>query len=335
MTGGTAPPAVGQPRLGIGIEIGGTKLQAALVTHEGTVLDRRTDRVDPSAGATGIRTALATLLDALLDAAGASGRRPAAVGIGFGGPVDRSRGVVATSFHVGGWGQFPLAEWVADRVRGPLGAVPCLLENDSNAAALAEATAGAGRGSRVVFYTNAGSGIGAGLVIDGRLYCGRPPGEMELGHLRLTPGGGILEEMASGWAVDRQVQEEVSRAPAGVLAREAAKTGSSPSARHLAAALAEGDGPARAILARAAGAYAHAISHAVHLLNPDVIVLGGGLAAIGEPWRMTVADRLEPLLMAPLRPAPAVRLASLGADVVPVGAAIAALTDCEPARSGS
>lgn len=325
MTGDSVTASGARDRLAIGIEIGGTKLQTALVADDGAVLERRTGRVDPSGGAAGIRTALGTLLDSLVDSADTTGRRPDAIGIGFGGPVDRDRGVVATSFHVGGWSRFPLADWVADRVRGRFGGVRCVLENDSNAAALAEATRGAGRGSRVVLYSNAGSGIGAGLVVEGRLYRGRPTGEMELGHLRLIPGGGILEETASGWAVDRRVREEVARAPDGALAREAAVTGTTPSARHLAAALARDDSAAREILAVAAGAYGHALSHAVHLLNPDVIVLGGGLAAIGEPWRRTVAETLAEALMAPLRPAPPVRLASLGEDVVPVGAALAAL----------
>jgi len=320
VTHGAAP-------LAVGIEIGGTKLQTALVGDDGAVHTRRADRVDPAAGAAGIRDALAGQLAGLLDTARAAGWRPAAVGIGFGGPVDRSRGVVATSFHVGGWGQFPLAAWVAEQVRGPLGDVPCVLENDSNAAALAEATHGAGRGARVVVYSNSGSGIGAGLVIDGRLYRGRTGGEMELGHLRVGADGGILEDLASGWALDRAVQAAVVRDPTGRLGRVAAELVGAPTARLLPAALAAGDTVATGILQAAAGAYGLALSHAVHLLNPDVIVLGGGVAALGEPWRRAVADRLDALLMGPLRPMPPVRLAHLGEDVVPVGAALAALTE--------
>jgi glucokinase len=133
------------------------------------------------------------------------------VGIGFGGPVDRSRGVVATSFHVSGWGDFPLVAWVRDQLAGDDAGLPVVLENDANAATLAEAIAGAGAGSRIVFYTNAGSGIGAGVVVNGMLYHGRQGGELELGHLRLTPGGGILETLASGWALDRRVGEEVAK----------------------------------------------------------------------------------------------------------------------------
>jgi len=315
----------------LGIEIGGTKLQSAVVAADGRVLLRRSDRVDPAGGADGIRTVLAAQIAGIIDDAAGNNLAIRAIGIGFGGPVNREQGVAATSFHVGGWSDFPLAAWVAEQVRGSLGAVPVVLENDSNAAALGEALVGAGQGARVVVYSNAGSGIGSGLVIDGRLYRGRSSGEMELGHLRLIPGGGILENSSAGWAIDAKVREAVAAEPTGALAQGAAATGAVPSARLLPAALAAGDTTAQRILDAAAGSYAHALSHAVHLLNPDVIVLGGGVATIGEPWRGSVARQLEGFLMTPLQPAPPVRLATLGEDVVPVGVALAALGDHSPA----
>ncbi len=323
--------AGGMTPVALGIEIGGTKLQSAVVAADGRVLLRRSDRVDPAGGAEGIRTVLAAQLAGIVDDAAGNGLAIRAVGIGFGGPVNRDQGVVATSFHVGGWSDFPLAAWVARQVAGGLGEVPVVLENDSNAAALGEALVGAGRDARVVVYSNAGSGIGSGLVIDGRLYRGRASGEMELGHLRLIPGTGILEDSSAGWAIDARVREAVAADPVGVLAEAAAATGVPASARLLPAALAAGDGIAQQILDAAAGPYAHALSHVVHLLNPDVIVLGGGVATIGEPWRGSVARQLEGLLMAPLRPSPPVRLATLGEDVVPVGVALAALGTESPA----
>jgi len=315
----------------LGIEIGGTKLQSAVVAADGHVVLRRSDRVDPAGGAEGIRTVLAAQLAGIVADAAGNDLAIRAIGIGFGGPVNREQGVVATSFHVGGWSDFPLAAWVAGQVRESLGPVPVVLENDSNAAALGEALVGAGQGARVVVYSNAGSGIGSGLVIDGQLYRGRASGEMELGHLRLIPSGGILEDSSAGWAIDRGVREAVAAEPTGALARAAAATGAVPSARLLPAALAAGDTAAQRILDAAAAPYAHALSHVVHLLNPDVIVLGGGVAAIGEPWRGSVARQLVGFLMTPLQPAPPVRLATLGEDVVPVGVALAALGPHSPA----
>lgn len=303
----------------LGIEIGGTKLQSAVVDDHGRVLRERADAVLPAEGAAGVRRALEPQIAALRTAA-AAGVGIDAVGIGFGGPVDRAAGVVAASFHVAGWGGFPLAAWVAERAGG----VPVALENDSNAAALAEALVGAGRGASPVLYSNVGSGIGAGLVVDGRIYHGRPPGEVEVGHLRMRPDGTILEDLASGWSIDRQVRDRAAAHPDEPLARIAAAAGATPSARHLAAAIAAGDAGAGAILDAAARHYAFALSHAVHLLHPEVIVLGGGVAGIGAPWREAVAGHLPGFLMEPFRPGPEVRLSALGTMVVPVGAALAA-----------
>ncbi|MFM8290125.1 MAG: ROK family protein [Planctomycetia bacterium] len=305
-------------RAGLGVEIGGTKIQVAVVRDDGAVVAIVGDRVTPAAGAEGVRRSIAALVEALV------ARCPematiAAAGIGFGGPVDRTGGQVATSFHVAGWDGFPLAVWLAELVGGR----PVAIENDANAAAFAEATVGAGRGGRSVLYSNAGSGVGGGFVSGGRLFHGEPPGELEIGHLRLDADGTRTEDVASGWALDRAVRAEVAAHPEGPLGRLAA--GREPSAVLLGAALAGGDEAARRILAAAAAAYALALSHAVHLLHPEVIVLGGGVARLGEPWRAAVADRLPDLLMEPFRPGPAVRLAALGDAVVPVGAALLAL----------
>jgi glucokinase len=305
----------------IGIEIGGSKLQSAIVAADGAVLLKETARAPAAAGAAAIRDVLAEQLRRLLDAWG--GRAPLeAAGIGFGGPVNRRLGTVAASFHVAGWAEFPLVAWAMEQ----LGGLPTVIENDTNAAALAEATLGAGRGRRIVVYSNSGSGIGGGLVIDGRLYHGGSVTEMEIGHLRLSPQGGITEDVASGWSIDRRVRAHVATDADGTLARLTAA--GHPGARALLAASAAGDTAAAMILDEAARHYAVALSHAVQLLAPEVIVLGGGVAEMGEAWRGRVARHLPRLLMPPLQPGPDVLLAALGADVVPVGAALVASTAC-------
>lgn len=298
----------------LGIEIGGTKLRAAVVAAAGGVISACEATVAAGCGAAAVRAAVDRLLgDAVSSAPGTL----EAAGIGFGGPVDRRRGLVAASYQVDGWGGFPLAAWVRERL-----ALPVTLENDTNAAALAEALHGAGRGFESVVYTNSGSGIGAGWVSGGRIHHGRPPGEMELGHLLLSPEGPTVEASASGWSIDRAIRAAVERHPGGLLAKSAA--GGPASALLLGPALAAGDPEAAAILDQAAKAYALGLSHVVHLLNPDVIVLGGGVAKIGAAWRDAVEGHLERYVMAAFRPPPPVRLSLIGDLVVPVGAALVA-----------
>lgn len=301
----------------VGIEIGGSKIQSAIVDRRGHVLAAASGRAPTAGGADAILGLLGDQIGRLRR--DWNDREPiAAAGIGFGGPVHRDAGRVVASFHVGGWDGFPLVEWTSHR----LGGLPTVLENDTNAAALAEAVLGAGRGMRVVVYSNCGSGIGGGLVIDGRVYHGGGVTEMEVGHLRLGDGRRTTEELASGWSIDRRVRDEVTRDPGGMLASLAA--GEPADARLLAKAVAAGDASASGILDEAAMHYATALSHVVHLLSPQVIVLGGGVAELGEAWRMRVAGQLATSIMRPMQPGPDVRLAALGQNVVPIGAALVA-----------
>jgi glucokinase len=180
----------------LAIEIGGTKLQLAVGTGQGGPLVelRRLD-VDPGQGAEGIRRQIQQVGPGLVET-----HQVRAVGIGFGGPVDAEAGRTILSHHVEGWNDFPLAEWC----RQALGR-PAVVGNDSDLAGLGEARFGAGRGKRIVFYSNAGTGIGGALVIDGRLYRGSAGVASELGHLR--PGlqceqpEQILESISAGWGI--------------------------------------------------------------------------------------------------------------------------------------
>lgn len=307
-----------------GVEIGGTKLQVIAASGDGRVLRQRRATVRPELGAEGIRAAILTETRALREEFA-----PAAVGVGFGGPVDWRTGKVVRSFHVDGWNGFALAEWLS----GELDGTPVLVENDARAAAFAEAICGGGRGHRLVLYSNSGSGVGAGFVIDGELYHGRSPGEMELGHVRLDAAGRTVEDAASGWSLDRRVRQQAQAQPsgrlAGLLGAERTQGGE---ARVLAQALAERDPAAEALVNDTARDYALGLSHAVHLLHPDIIVLGGGVSLLGEPWRAAVARHLDGFLMEAFRPGPAIVLSALGETVVPLGAAMLARRRAGPGQ---
>lgn len=294
----------------LAIEIGGTKTQFYAGTADGQILERRRFSVAREAGAEGIRANLAAALPELIEQ-----WKPAAIGVGYGGPVDWRTGRIVKSHHVEGWNDFPLGAWLADRA-----GLPVFVENDANVAALGEALHGAGKGYDPVFWVNLGSGVGGGLVSEGRLYHGAIPGEVEIGHVRLERDGTIVEDRCSGWGLDRAIRAEVAARPETRLAQIVGTQPPGGEAKHLSAALAEGCSAAQQVLAYATSELAFALSHAVHLLHPEVIVVGGGVSLLGEPLRAALAEKLPGFLMDAFRPGPKVVLAGLREDAVPVGA---------------
>jgi glucokinase len=197
--------------------------------------------------------------------------------------------------------------------------VPVFVENDANTAALGEAKRGAAVGFNPVFYVTLGSGVGGGLVVDGRVYHGAAPGEAEIGHVRLDRQGTVLEKRCSGWAVDGRIRELNRKEPGGMLAKLVG-TETGGEARHLPTAFARGDAAARRLLEETAEDLAFGLSHVAHLFHPEVIVLGGGLSQLGEPLRQAVALSLGGFTMEAFAPGPRVVITALGEDAVPVGA---------------
>jgi glucokinase len=295
----------------LGIEIGGTKLQIVQGDATGRIDRRWREVVDRQHGGPGILRQLRRGIDELTRG---GAERPAAVAVGFGGPVDRLSGHVRVSHQIEGWDDFPLRRWVEDETEAP-----AVLENDANTAALGETLCGAGRGFDPVFYVTLGSGVGGGLVAGGQIYHGAAPGEAEFGHVRLDREGATVESKCSGWAVDARVRRLATEEPASLLARSLPSE-SGGEARLIAPALLAGDPAAGRVVREIAADLAFALSHSVHLFHPRVIVLGGGLSLIGESLRTAVAAHLPLHVMEAFAPGPEVRLAALGEDAVPVGA---------------
>lgn len=296
-----------------GIEIGGTKLQIVLGDAAGKIVQRHRLTVDSAQGASGIRKQIEATLAKILSAT-----KPAAAGVGFGGPVDWKTGRICKSHQIEGWSEFDLGNWLHE-----LTDVPVVVDNDANVAALGEALRGVGAGANPVFYVTLGSGVGGGLVVDGRIYHGARPGESEIGHVRLDRRGTIVESRCSGWAVDAKIRELKTTEPSSLLVKLAGEDGGGE-ARHLAAALRRGDSAAERILRETAEDLAFGLSHVAHLFHPEVIVLGGGLSGMGEPLRAAVETALRPFLMEAFLPGPRVCLAGLGEDAVPAGALLLA-----------
>ena len=298
----------------IGVEIGGTKLQIVCGQSDGTILDRKRYQVDPGQGAAGIRQHVEEGVRALMNEhAGVQG-----IGVGFGGPLDRTTGNVACSHQIEGWAGFSLKNWLQD-----LSGLSAVVDNDANVAALGEALKGAGIGFNPVFYVTLGSGVGGGAVVDNQIYHGAHPGESEIGHIRLDVSGRIVEEVCSGWAVDRRIREAISQDQDCLLAKVVGGR-SKGEATCLNEALDGGCEVAGKILEETTRSLAFALSHVVHLMHPEAIILGGGLSLIGDRLIQGVAEQLPHWVMKAFLPAPQVKQAVLREDVVPVGALLMA-----------
>jgi len=297
----------------LGIEIGGTKLQVAVGDEQGRVVEIRQRPARAEEGAPAIRKDILELIQQVQPS-----QRCRAIGVGFGGPVNWRIGAVARSHQVAGWEGFPIAQWLNEQT-----GLPVVVENDANAAALAEALLGAGRGADPVFYVTLGSGVGGGLVTQGRIYHGALPGEAEIGHVRLDREGTTVEARCSGWAMDRRIREGVATHPDSLLAR-LAREDPGHEARHLSRALEQGDRWAQSLVAELTQDLAWALSHVVHLFHPGVIVLGGGLSKLGHWLQEGVQNYLPRWVMEAFHPVPKVRLSALGDAVVPIGAILAA-----------
>ncbi len=297
----------------LALEIGGTKLQAALGTADGKILRAGRCSVPDGADAGEIRRQLADLAAETL-----GGEKVERVGIGFGGPVNVETGQVVRSFHVAGWDGFDLRAWAEQTI-----ARPCVIENDTNCGALAEATVGAGAGARVVVYTNIGTGIGGGLVVGGRLYS-RPLGCMEVGHTKLwdRPAGEycIVEHLCSGLSIARMARE---RAAGGRMPRVLELAGGeveAVTARHVGSAAGEGDGAALELVRQVAADFAVALCNVITLLNPDRVVVGGGVTLMGDAFLGPLRDAVAQRIFRPYAGSYEILPAALGEDVVLIGA---------------
>lgn len=253
----------------LGVDLGGTKIALGLVTRDGQVLAETTV---PTQAEEGPGPAVERLAAAARELVAAGAPRLLAAGVGAPGPLDLPAGRFIGSPNLPGWDGFPLREELAGRL-----GVPVWVDNDANVAALAEARAGAGQGARVMLYVTVGTGIGGGLVVDGRLFSGANGNGLEIGHVTVDPDGppcgcgnrGCWEALASGPALGRLAEQRLGKNPR------------SPDGRWTAAGVLEraeqGDAAARALMEEYAGWLGLGLASMVNAFNPDRVVLGGGV----------------------------------------------------------
>ncbi|HET6551536.1 MAG TPA: ROK family protein [Solirubrobacter sp.] len=309
--------------LALAFDIGGTKIAAGLVDAEGGV---RSFGVEPTRAVEGPQAGVERLFELgrrVVAEAGEPWSSVAATGIACGGPLDAAAGVLSAPPHLPGWVDVPLAA-LAERAFER----PAVLENDATAAAAGEHRHGAGRGVRNMLYLTISTGVGGGIVVDDRLYRGSTGNGGELGHVTIDVDGrdcrgcgrrGCLEAYVSGTSIAERAREAL-----------AASDGSSslaavvePTSRDVAAAAAAGDALAASVWGETVEALSCGLCSLVNVFEPELVVIGGGVARTGEQLLAPVRERVPRDAMGPAASARIVA-SSLGERVGVIGAATVA-----------
>jgi len=310
----------------VGVEIGGTKLQAALGTRDGEILRLLADRARPERGAGGVREQIERLVRSLLEEDEST--PPEAIGVGFGGPVDSATGTVLVSHQVEGWRDFPLRAWFEDRFD-----LPCRVENDSNAAGWAEFRRGAGRGVESMVYMNIGSGIGGAIIVGGNLYNGQGRGAGEIGHTYVPDLWGEdsaalsfdkLENLCSAWSVERRLRAAGKIPEGSPLAELTGGFADRITGPVIAEAAARGDRLVLEKLDRISDMLGLAVANVITLFHPRRFIIGGGFAQMGEVLFERLRKAADRYVFEPFRGSCEILPAGLGQNVVVVGALLLA-----------
>ncbi len=316
------------PRFFGGIDLGGTKILSLVVDAAGSKLAEDVCLTLTAEGPDAVIARMVASLRESLKKAGLRAEQLAAIGICSPGPIDCDRGIVTQAPNLPGWHDVPLTALLQQAF-----GVPCILENDCNAAAVAEHRFGAGRGTRHMLYMTVSSGIGGGIIIDGALYRGVSGGAGEVGHIPLNEDGplcgcgrhGCVEAYSSGLAIARIAREYAAANPDSRLAHLIAENASF-TAKDVYDAARDGDEPAREIITTAGRRLGSGVATLIDIFNPEMIVIGGSLIKMGEmylgPMREAAKSQAFPLLWNDVRivevalgdSAPALGAAAVAAD---------------------
>jgi len=298
----------------VGVDIGGTKVAVGLVNAKGEILSQvRIPMVANGSSVDGLNT----ILSAISKTLPTDSRSLQGIGICAPGPLDPRTGVILNPPNLPCWRDFPLAAEVQKAY-----SVPVEVDNDANAAALAEARWGAARGYNNVFYATLGTGIGTGIVFDGEIYHGRTGAAGEGGHVSIDRNGplcgcgkpGCIEVLASGTAIVKRVRARMSKGNKSLINELTKGDPESITGQTVAQSLAANDVLTHEILTDCTEMLALWLSNMVDILDPEIIVIGGGAAALYEPFFGNIRERVPAFAINPNAHEIPIAVARYGAD---------------------
>ncbi len=310
----------------VGIDLGGTKILSVCLDAELNIVGKDYRETQAEGGPDAV---IARMVESAH--AAAAGKELRAIGVSAPGPINPEHGIVTEAPNLPGWINVPLQQKIRD-----LTGAPAWLENDANAGAVAEHRLGGGRGSRHMIMVAVGTGVGGGLILNGRLYHGASGGAGEVGHMQLDPEGrmcgcgrsGCLEAVASGKALNMAAQEIAAAEPHGLVAQIADAEDAEPNARILDLAAESGDEAAISALKRAGTYLGSGLASLVNIFNPDVIVVGGSVRK-SELYLKTAIEVMQRDAFEQHKADVRVVEAELGDEAPAIGAALIAIEKLE------
>lgn len=321
-----ANPLAGDGYVGA-IDLGGTKIAAAIVGPDGQIVARAKRSTGKDHRPEVVIDRMADVVRKAAQEGGVDPTTLRGVGIGAPGPIDAEHGAIRTAPNLKGWQDVPLRDELSRRL-----GVPVALDNDVRVAVIAEGAAGAGRGARSWIALWPGTGVGGGVVIDGKVVTGTTNSAGELGHITIKAGGpkcgcggrGHLEALASRTAIVKWIAKRVEEGDKTVLTK---KVGNVMEARSedLREAFTSGDKLVTRAVRRGARFLAIGAASIANAVNPELVVLGGGLVeALGEPFARLVEKEVRKLPLAAATGHLKVAISQLGDDAGITGAALIA-----------
>jgi glucokinase len=312
-----------QPLEAVGVDIGGTKIAAMRVSAEGGILDQtlvHTPAEDPE-----------EFVEVVIEQARTHvGERVGAIGVGVTGLVDFAAGTLSYGPNLP-FRNVPLR----GRIQEATG-LPCLVDNDANVAAWGEYRVGAGRGATDMLMVTVGTGIGGGIVAGGRMFRGAHGFGAEIGHIIVEPNGplcgcgnrGCWEQVAAGRAIDRLGRDAAGANPTSLMVRLAGGSPAAVTGLVVVQAAQQGDTVAIGVLAEVGRRLGEGIAGMINILDPEVVVVGGGAISAGELLLQPAREVVRTAIMAPeFRPEVPVVPALMGNAAGGIGAALLALDE--------
>jgi glucokinase len=296
----------------LAIDIGGTKIAMAIISEQGEILARQNQPTSASQGPQAVIERLLSGIDQLLIESHLRPSQLNSISLATAGVIDTKRGLVTTSPNLPDWHNVPLRSIVAERYK-----LTTFLINDADAAALGEHRFGAGQGLKTLILLTLGTGIGGGIIIDGKLYLGSTGSAAEIGHMVIEANGpkcacgrkGCLEALASGTAVAREAISHIRRGGQSALTKMTDGKIENITAETVHLAAKDGDSLSLEVIDQAAYYLGVGVVNLVNIFNPEMVIIGGSMADMGDlllqPVRAMVTERVFPLFAQTVRIVPA------------------------------